>query len=33
VRGQATERIQEAHQVLLHIVLDAVEREFAETEK
>jgi D-sedoheptulose 7-phosphate isomerase len=28
VRGQATERIQEAHQVLLHVLLDAVERAF-----
>jgi D-sedoheptulose 7-phosphate isomerase len=28
VKGQATERIQEAHQVLLHIVLDAVEKAF-----
>ncbi len=27
--GDATERIQEAHQVLLHIMLDAVERRFA----
>lgn len=29
VKGTATERIQEAHQVLLHLILDAVEREFA----
>jgi len=29
VAGDATERIQEAHQVLLHVVLDAVEREFS----
>ncbi len=29
VTGQATERIQEAHQVLLHLILDAVESEFA----
>ena len=29
VRGTATERIQEAHQVLLHIILDAVEKAFA----
>lgn len=29
VRGTATERIQEAHQVLLHLILDAVESEFA----
>jgi len=28
VPGHATERIQEAHQVVLHIVLDAVERAF-----
>ena len=28
VEGSATERIQEAHQVILHIILDAVEREF-----
>jgi len=28
VRGNATERIQEAHQVLLHIVLDEVENAF-----
>jgi D-sedoheptulose 7-phosphate isomerase len=28
VRGQATERIQEAHLVLLHVILDAVERAF-----
>jgi len=28
VRGVATERIQEAHQVLLHIILDAVESAF-----
>lgn len=28
VKGAATERIQEAHQVLLHIILDKVEREF-----
>ena len=28
VPGDATERIQEAHQVVLHIVLDAVERAF-----
>ncbi len=28
VRGTATERIQEAHQVLLHIILDAVEKAF-----
>ncbi len=30
VPGSATERIQEAHQVLLHLVLDAVERRFTE---
>lgn len=30
VSGQATERIQEAHQLLLHMVLDAVERSFPE---
>jgi D-sedoheptulose 7-phosphate isomerase len=29
VKGTATERIQEAHQVLLHLILDAVESEFA----
>ena len=29
VPGTATERIQEAHQVVLHILLDAVERAFA----
>jgi len=29
VPGEATERIQEAHQVILHILLDAVERAFA----
>jgi len=29
VPGDATERIQEAHQVVLHLVLDAVERTFA----
>ena len=28
VKGQATERIQEAHQVILHVLLDAVERAF-----
>lgn len=28
VKGNATERIQEAHQVLLHLILDAVESEF-----
>lgn len=28
VRGAATERIQEAHQVLLHLILEAVESEF-----
>lgn len=28
VKGQATERIQEAHQVILHVLLDAVERSF-----
>ncbi|MEI8242606.1 MAG: SIS domain-containing protein [bacterium] len=28
VRGQATERIQEAHQVILHVLLDAVELAF-----
>ena len=28
VRGMVTERIQEAHQVLLHIILDAVEKAF-----
>jgi D-sedoheptulose 7-phosphate isomerase len=31
VHGDATERIQEAHQVVLHLVLDAVERTFADT--
>ena len=30
VSGHATERIQEAHQLLLHMVLDAVERSFSE---
>jgi D-sedoheptulose 7-phosphate isomerase len=30
VPGEATERIQEAHQVVLHIVLDAVEAAFPE---
>jgi D-sedoheptulose 7-phosphate isomerase len=30
VQGQATERIQEAHQVILHVLLDAVERAFAQ---
>ena len=29
VQGQQTERIQEAHQVILHVLLDAVERVFA----
>ena len=29
VKGSATERIQEAHQVLLHLILDAVECEFS----
>ena len=29
VAGQATERIQEAHQVILHVILDAVEHAFA----
>ncbi len=29
VKGMATERIQEAHQVLLHLILDAVEGEFS----
>jgi D-sedoheptulose 7-phosphate isomerase len=29
VKGKATERIQEAHQVLLHLILDAVESEFS----
>jgi len=29
VKGTATERIQEAHQVLLHLILDAVERAFS----
>jgi D-sedoheptulose 7-phosphate isomerase len=29
VRGEATERIQEAHQVVLHLLLDQVERAFA----
>jgi D-sedoheptulose 7-phosphate isomerase len=29
VKGTATERIQEAHQVLLHLILDAVESEFS----
>lgn len=33
VAGSETERIQEAHQVLLHVVLDAVEREFAGGER
>jgi len=28
VKGTATERIQEAHQVLLHLILDVVESEF-----
>ena len=28
IRGTATERIQEAHQVLLHILLDGVDRRF-----
>ena len=28
VKGQATERIQEAHQVILHVLLDAVEQAF-----
>lgn len=32
VAGEATERIQEAHQLLLHIILDRVEREFIENE-
>lgn len=30
VEGNATERIQEAHQVLIHLILDAVEEAFAE---
>ena len=30
VQGRATERIQEAHQVILHVLLDAVERAFAQ---
>jgi D-sedoheptulose 7-phosphate isomerase len=30
VPGAATERIQEAHQVLLHLILDEVEHAFAE---
>ena len=29
VAGQATERIQEAHQVILHVILDVVEQTFA----
>jgi len=29
VKGQATERIQEAHQVILHVLLDAVELAFS----
>ena len=29
VKGQATERIQEAHQVILHVLLDAVEQVFS----
>ena len=29
VHGQATERIQEAHQVILHVLLDAVEQAFS----
>jgi D-sedoheptulose 7-phosphate isomerase len=29
VRGTATERIQEAHQVLLHLILETVESEFS----
>jgi D-sedoheptulose 7-phosphate isomerase len=33
VPGAATERIQEAHQVLLHLILDAVEQEYAEAAK
>ena len=33
VPGQATERIQEAHQVVLHIILDAVEAAFPPAEK
>ncbi len=30
VKGQATERIQEAHQVILHVLLDAVEQDFTQ---
>lgn len=30
IEGEATERIQEAHQVVLHLLLDAVERAFPE---
>ena len=30
VTGQATERIQEAHQVILHLILDAVEHAFVD---
>lgn len=30
VASEATERIQEAHQVILHVILDAVERAFAD---
>jgi D-sedoheptulose 7-phosphate isomerase len=30
VAGQATERIQEAHQVILHLILDAVEHAFVD---
>jgi D-sedoheptulose 7-phosphate isomerase len=33
VSGQATERIQEAHQVILHLVLDAVEQAFPPVRK
>jgi D-sedoheptulose 7-phosphate isomerase len=29
VRGQSTERIQEAHQVIVHLILDEVERSFS----
>ena len=31
VRGNGTERIQEAHQLLLHILLEGVEQRFAST--
>jgi len=29
VKGRSTERIQEAHQVIIHLILDAIEREYS----